>query len=309
MTSLAVGLVSGAALVATVAPSLLRRQRGLLASPRLGLVAWFGAAGAVLAMLAVAGPVSLLDSPAQALSLQPQGLRSFLAGCVGLLHRPGMISLGSTALATVLIAYTCVVLAAHVRRTRQASRRHRDELADVGRIDPATRTILVHHARPVCYCLAGSPPRIVVSTGAREALSPGELDAMLEHERAHLAGHHHALLALARGLARALPVVPLFRALPEQVELLLERLADERAGRRCGRGTVARALLRMVDHAVPGAALGATGGDLTTRMTYLLHPAARPLPSALLLSPAIALAIALAPTAVLTLACVLSWAP
>ena len=46
----------------------------------------------------------------------------FLAGCVGLLHRPGMISLGSTALATVLIAYTCVVLAAHVRRTRQASR-------------------------------------------------------------------------------------------------------------------------------------------------------------------------------------------
>lgn len=134
---------------------------------------------------------------------------------------------------------------------------------------------------------------------------------MLAHERAHLAGHHHALLTLARGLANALPIVPLFRALPQQVELLVERLADERAGTRCGRGTVARALLRMVDHAVPGAALGATGGDLTTRMTYLLHPAAITGPGrpALLLSPAIALAIALAPTAVLTLACVLGWAP
>ncbi|WP_338600570.1 M56 family metallopeptidase [Saccharopolyspora sp. SCSIO 74807] len=311
MTSPAVGLLCGAALVATVAPSLLHRQRGLLASPRLGLVAWFGAAGAVLTMLAVAGPVTLVAPRVDVFSVQPQGLTSFLAGCVGLLHRPGLISLGSAVLATGLTGYTCVVLAAHVHRTRQASHDHRAELAEVGRVDPGSGTILVPYARPVCYCLAGSPSRIVLSTGARDTLSARELDAMLAHERAHLAGHHHALLTLARGLARALPVVPLFRALPQQVELLVERLADERAGTRCGRGTVARALLRMVDHAVPGAALGATGGDLTTRMTYLLHPApvtrtGRPV---LLLSPAIAVAIALGPTAVLTLACVLSWAP
>lgn len=309
MTAPAVGLLCGAALVATVAPSLLHRQRGLLASPRLGLLAWFGAAGAVLAMLVIAGPVTLLNVPAETLSTQPQSVMSFLAGCVGLLHRPGMLALGSAVLATGLTAHTCLLLAAHTHRTRQASHQHREELAEVGRIDPTTGTILVPYSRPVCYCLAGAPSRIVISTGAKEALSAGELDAMLAHERAHLAGHHHALLTLARGLARALPVVPLFRALPQQVELLLERLADERAGTRCGRGTVARALLRMVDHAVPDAALGATGGDITTRMTYLLHPAARPGRPALLLSPAIALAIALAPTAVLTLACLLSWAP
>ncbi|QGK70264.1 M48 family metalloprotease [Allosaccharopolyspora coralli] len=311
MSSPAVGLLSGAALVATVAPALLHRQRGLLASPRLGLAAWFGAAGAVLTMLAVAGPVTLLDPRLESLSVQPEGLPAFLAGCVGLLHRPGMISLGSAILATGLAAYICAVLAAHAHRARRASHDHRDELADVGFVDSRTGTILVPYAHPVCYCLAGSPSRIVLSTGARDALGARELHAMLAHERAHLAGHHHALLILARGLATALPIVPLFRAMPKQVELLVERLADERAGTRCGRDTVARALLRMVNHAMPGTALGATGGDLTTRMTYLLHPAeaARPGRPALLLSPAIALALALGPTVVLTLACVLSWAP
>ncbi|GAB3677724.1 hypothetical protein [Saccharopolyspora tripterygii] len=72
-----------------------------------------------------------------------------------------------------------------------------------------------------------------------------------------------------------------------------------------------RALVRMVTHRLPGPALGATGGNLTTRMTYLLHPAtaAHIGPSAMVLSPAVALAIALGPTALLTLACQLSWAP
>ena len=311
MSPPAIGLLSGALLVGLSAPTLLLRQRGLLAAPRLGLAAWFGAAGAFLVMLVLAGPITLLDPRVEAAPLVASDVRSFVAGCVGLLHRPGVSSLITALMSTGATAYVAFVLTRHALRSRRDSKAHRADLRALGTPDPHTGVIVVEHARPLCYCLAGRPRHIVLSTAARDTLSDAQLDAVLAHERAHMTGHHHALQMLARGLATALPFLPLFRALPEQVELLIERLADERAGTSCGRSTVARALVRMATHTLPGPALGATGGNLATRMTYLLHPAtaAHIGPSAIVLSPAVALAIALGPTALLTLACQLSWAP
>ncbi|MGW4592714.1 hypothetical protein ACWEKJ_35815 [Amycolatopsis thermoflava] len=62
---------------------------------------------------------------------------------------------------------------------------------------------------------------------------------MLVHERAHLAGRHHQLVALADALRTALPFLPLFRDAPGALRELVELAADVAATRRCGpRGAV-----------------------------------------------------------------------
>ena len=60
------------------------------------------------------------------------------------------------------------------------------------------------------YCLPGRPNTIVISRPALTALTEAQMDAVLTHERAHLDGHHHLLLASTRALARALPGSQLF---------------------------------------------------------------------------------------------------
>src|SRR6185295_18393248 len=70
-----------------------------------------------------------------------------------------------------------------------------------------------------------------VTTGAVQALDPGQLDAVLAHERAHLAGRHHRLLALARIGRLVLPFLPLMRNADEQVARLVELHADDAAAR------------------------------------------------------------------------------
>jgi hypothetical protein len=46
-------------------------------------------------------------------------------------------------------------------------------------------------------CVSGRHPMVIVTTGALRALDAGQLDAVLAHARAHLAGLHHRLLGPA----------------------------------------------------------------------------------------------------------------
>jgi beta-lactamase regulating signal transducer with metallopeptidase domain len=102
------------------------------------------------------------------------------------------------------------------------------------------------------------------------------LDAVLAHERAHLAGHHHQILALTRGLATILPRVALFTIGAREVARLLEMCADDAAARRHGPTTLLEALLALTGHApLPRGALGATGTGLLARAERLAEPAAR----------------------------------
>jgi Zn-dependent protease with chaperone function len=56
--------------------------------------------------------------------------------------------------------------------------------------------------------VAGRHPTVIVTTGAVRALARGQLEAVLAHERAHLAWCHHRLMAMARISRRALPFLP-----------------------------------------------------------------------------------------------------
>jgi hypothetical protein len=63
------------------------------------------------------------------------------------------------------------------------------------------------------------------------ALRPGQLDAVLAHDRAHLAGRHHAPKAAARIGRQVLPFAPLLRHSEAQVARLAELHADDTATR------------------------------------------------------------------------------
>ena len=106
------------------------------------------------------------------------------------------------------------------------------------------QVLFVRAARPVAFSSTCDGGRIVVSSALAEALSPGELRAVLEHERAHLTGRHDALLRAARLNRACLPALFGARAFDQAVHLLVELAADDAAARVCGAGAVAAALRR-----------------------------------------------------------------
>ena len=71
--------------------------------------------------------------------------------------------------------------------------------------------VLVEHSQPAAYCVAGRQPMLILTAGAVQALDTGQLDAVLAHERAHLTGRHHRLVAMARIGREVLPFLPLMQ--------------------------------------------------------------------------------------------------
>jgi Zn-dependent protease with chaperone function len=114
------------------------------------------------------------------------------------------------------------------------------------------RVLVVADDGPMAYAVPGRPGHVVVSTGMRDLLSDRQFEALLAHERAHLAGGHHRLIRAVELAAAAHPA--LYRVV-RQVGYLVERAADERAATQVGSR-------RTVAHAIGTAALGATAGPL-----------------------------------------------
>ena len=126
----------------------------------------------------------------------------------------------------------------------------------------------------------------MLTTGALAVLDPEQLAAVLAHERAHLAGRHHLLLAVTRSLAAVAPFVPLFARGAAEVARLAEMRADDAAVRRAGgdpgsdrrRRTLLAALLAMgtgvAAAPAPASWLPAAGGVVTARVRRLAEPPA-----------------------------------
>ena len=133
-----------------------------------------------------------------------------------------------------------------LRRASVRTRAHAEAARITGRpVEGGNAAFVLDATRPAVYCVPGRPPTIVLTTGALAILDPGQLTAVLAHERAHLAGRHHLLLAVTRSLATAAPVVPLFARGTGEVARLAEMRADDVAARRGGRRTLLAALLAM----------------------------------------------------------------
>ena len=269
--------LGGYALVlAVVVPRRLRDAAWPVQAPRLGVAAW-----QVVSVSMVGAPVLAGLSLAVPGSIFSHGLADLLRSCAMAVRSAYATPGGAAAAGTGIVlagAVSSRVAYCATRALRQAARRrqaHSSALELVGRRDAALGVTVVEADGAIAYCLPGSG-QIVLSTGALTALGPAELRAVLAHERAHLGGRHHLVLAGADVLAQAFPGLALFRIARDEIARLIEMLADDAAVRRQDRLTVAGALARMACAQAPAGALGAGGATALARVRRLLAPA-RPL--------------------------------
>lgn len=160
--------------------------------------------------------------------------------------------------------------------TARACRRHRLRLRLAGCPDERLGAFVVDHAEAAAYCLPGPRRPVVLTTAALRLLDDAQLAAVLAHERAHQAGRHHLLVALAALPAAAFGWMPAFRHARDEVARLAELAADDIATARSARLAVAGALLALGSAPAPAPALGAGGSTAAARVRRLIA-APRPL--------------------------------
>jgi beta-lactamase regulating signal transducer with metallopeptidase domain len=119
--------------------------------------------------------------------------------------------------------------------------------------------------------MAGRPGVVVATEGLTEHLDQDAVAAVLAHERAHLSGRHHLLLATADAMRTAMPFVPLFQQAPRALRDLAELSADVAALRQCGPAAVRAALLGVAGHGAPRTALAMAQDAVTLRLARLDH--------------------------------------
>ena len=257
-----------AAAAGMLAPSALRGG-WVTRSPRLAISLWLvlpvsWVTAVVMAVLAAAAPFPLAwPGPGP-------GRGRVLAGP----PVPGgrVIAVAGLALAAAVAFRAGWCLAGEWYRGWRGGREHAALVAATGRPGPEQGIVILDHDAPDVYCLTCGRDQIVVSAGALAALTPGQIRAVLAHERAHLRGRHHAMLALATGLARAFPGVPLLAQAGPQLGVLAEMAADDAAARGHRREDLAAALVILAGAGPRPAALTVGGPAAMTRLQRLLTP-------------------------------------
>jgi Zn-dependent protease with chaperone function len=183
-----------------------------------------------------------------------------------------VIVLSGLVAATVVALRVAACVAREVHRDRRGRREHAALVASAGCPGDEPDVAILDHDAPAVYCMPCGRYRIVISAGALRALTTEQVHAVLAHERAHLRYRHHLMLALAGGLARSFPGVPLLTQAPSQVALLAEMAADDAAARRHDPDDLAAALVVLARARVRPAMLAAGGLAAEARLRRILGP-------------------------------------
>jgi Zn-dependent protease with chaperone function len=267
-------LAAYAASAGTLGARMLGRARWTARAPLLAIVIYLAAGWSVVVALGLGGLTLAIHATALG-----GGLSHLIGACVLRLRAaygtPGgatVAGLGLT-LAGAVMARTALTAATHLRAAGRQARRHAQTARLVGHPQPALGAVLMDHPQPTAYCVAGRYPTVIVTTGALHALDRGQLAAVLAHERAHLASHHHRLVALARIGRLVLPFLPLLRDADEQVAKLVEMHADDAATRSSDPRSLATALVALATAGAPAPSLAAAATDSVQRIHRLLGPA------------------------------------
>jgi Zn-dependent protease with chaperone function len=257
------------------------RRDWLARAPRLGTWVLLASAWSVLTALFLAGLTIAL--PGTALS---SGLSSVMGACILRLRAayvtPGGAAIAGAGLTLSLaigarVVWACLQLA----RGRRAERQRQRLLVELcGRSSSDLGAVVVDHGEPAAYCLPGRARTVILTSATIDLLSPGQLDAVLAHENAHLDAGHHRLLAGAALAGRALPELPLLRELPRQVRRLIEMEADDLAAATHDPETLATAIVAVASAQLGrppvstfATALAAADSDTASRIKRLLLPA------------------------------------
>ncbi|OZD70510.1 peptidase M48 [Rhodococcus sp. 06-1059B-a] len=268
----ALTLLMAAAIVAVTGRSWL----GMLsrsAPPALALTAWIGSIAGVFFLVGSAVLVLMWPDHAPA-----EGVVELAIRCLGSLQHAAQPWVGESVAA---VSFTVAAVAA-VRLTRLGRRQlrdrtkvrdhHRDVLSILARTEPGhDRVMWLDHPLPLAYSIDGRPGYIVATAGLLECLDPEQQRAVILHERAHLRGQHHRIVAVCEILAKAFPLVPLFAAAPHAVRVLVELAADRAAAEQTSAEAVRTALATVsaADSARPRWALGVLGESTTERLRRL----------------------------------------
>ena len=272
--TIAAVLLGYAACVGTLGARVLGRAGWTARAPLLGIVTYLAAGWSVLAALGLAGLTLAVHATALG-----GGLSHLIGACVlrlrAMYATPGGAAIAGLGLILTggVAARTALTAASQLRTTGRQALRHAQTARLVGHPEPALGAVLVEHPEPAAYCVSGRHPMVIVTTGALRALDAGQLDAVLAHERAHLAGRHHRLLAMARIAGQVLPFLPLMRDADAQVARLVELHADDAATRASDPRSLATALVVLATGASPEPALAAAATDAVQRIHRLLGPA------------------------------------
>ena len=271
--STTVGLLAFGVAVGALGPALLERWRWPTRSPSLGIVAWqamtisvfvsFVLAGVTLAAHAVpkSGPVGTV---LHACSV-------FLSDENGASESSVLPTLGAV-LAAGFLAGLFWAARRGLRRQAAEARRQQAALRLVCSPHDKLDVAVLDHEVPTVFCVPsrGPEPRVVVSRGALEVLTPSQLRLVLAHEHAHLAAHHHLVLRWAEAFAVVLRGrCGTARALGK-LEELVEMHADDAAGN-LHRRELAEAVVALAGGARPAVAFG-VGGCALRRVQRLTTP-------------------------------------
>jgi Zn-dependent protease with chaperone function len=234
--------------------------------PRLGIAAWQVLTVTTIVSVLVAGTLAAAPClPTRSNWNAMTELREHYAS-------PGRVVIGLIAAGvtvTVIARMTWAITAAMaLARSRRA---HHDEaLALLGRPGPVPGMMVLENDRPAVYCVPGRK-RIVCTTGALDRLDRPQLQAVLAHEHAHLAGRHHLVIMLARVLERAFPGIQFLATAADEIGCLVEMAADDSAARQVPRLALARALLALATSNAPAGVLNAAGTAGAQRIRRLLE--------------------------------------
>ncbi|MGY1948680.1 M56 family metallopeptidase [Nocardia asiatica] len=276
--SVALCLLAYTVVVAVLAPPLLLRTAGDGQHPRLGLVAWLSAIVSVLLSWAVAVVFLGVDVVRDLLADQHldlgrcfRQLHDAAAGSYGTAVQVGLWTLvGLAVLAAVVALWR---LCGSLVRARSVTHQHAQAARMVGRRHDRHDAVVLDHPEPAAYSVAGNPRTIVLTQGIVATLDEEQLAAVMAHERAHLRGRHHVLLAFTRALASVFPRIELFAIGAAQVARLTEMIADDAAADIYGPIIVCEALVTLADsHGM--APVAATEVGLVDRVRRLAEPPA-----------------------------------
>lgn len=271
-------LILLAVVLAVPAPMVLKRSTWFEQSPRLGVAAWQALSISLVSTVVLAGLALAVPTIPWTTDLA-QLVRACAMALLELYSTPGgaVVSTTGAIAALAVLARVGYSLARGLTNAARSRRRQLDALVMIASRHDHLDALVIEHAAPAAYCLPGRNGQIVLTSAALSALDRSQLDAVLAHERAHLRGRHHLILAAADALLHAFPGVPAFREARDALGRLVEMLADDDAAASSDRLTVATALVRLAERGMtPAAALGAGGESALGRVRRLLAPA-RPL--------------------------------
>ena len=249
----------------------LERAAWVRRAPRAAIAVWqsIGVAGALASVgaglaLAVAplhvgltrGLGQLLQGAAPGRSVPARGMDEAFG-----------LTLAATVVAVLVSGLMITAVGTVVRR------RHHRILLDLVSVPTAEApgTVLLEDPRATAYCLPGVRSRIVVSAGILQLLEPGELAAVVDHERGHVHERHDLVLLPFASMVEMLDWMPYVRRAPRAVAALLEMAADDYAARLHRPRLLASALVHLAGSGpVPQCAFGAAHGSTALRVRRLL---------------------------------------